>query len=166
MSTEATPRAAGTPNALLPPIEAVDADAPVIVRLAITVNAPLADVWALHSDIDAWADWNPDIDRAELDAPLAPGARFRWLTHGLDITSTVYQVVPGKRVVWGGPVQGIEGVHVWTFHEQDGVVTVRTDESWSGAPVDAAPDDMRLALDHSLREWLRHLKDHAERRQR
>lgn len=159
-STEAD-EAAPTPELL--PIQAVDAQAPVVVRLSITVRAPLADVWALHTGIDAWADWNPDIDRAALDGPLAPGARFSWLTHGLDITSTVFQVVPGKRIVWGGPAQGIDGVHAWTFQESDGVVTVRTDESWSGPPVEARRDELQHMLTQSLEQWLRHLKARAER---
>ncbi|WP_406289473.1 SRPBCC family protein [Embleya sp. NBC_00896] len=145
------------------PIQAVDADAPVVVRLAVTIDAPLADVWALHTDIDAWADWNPDIDRAELDGPLREGARFRWFTHGLDIASTVYQVIPGRRIVWGGPAHGIDGVHAWTFHEADGVVTVRTDESWSGPSVDAQTDELRYALTQSLHGWLLALKARAER---
>jgi uncharacterized protein YndB with AHSA1/START domain len=142
----------------------VDENAPVVVRLSTTVNAPLATVWAVHTDIDSWAGWNPDIERAELDGPLAPGASFRWLTHGLDITSTVRQLVPGRRIVWGGPSQGIDGVHVWTFKETDGVVTVHTEESWSGAPVDAQPEQLRQALEQSLEAWLSHLKTEAERR--
>ncbi|MCX4904384.1 SRPBCC family protein [Streptomyces sp. NBC_00878] len=146
----------------LAPIQAVDAEAPITVRLSITVRAPLADVWALHTDIGAWADWNPDIDRASLDGPLVPGTRFHWLTHGLDITSTIYQVVPGRRIVWGGPAQGIDGVHAWTFEESDGVVTIRTDESWSGPPVDAQPEELRSGLTQSLEQWLLHLKRRAE----
>lgn len=160
-TSTATESADHTPA--LAPIQAVDAEAPVVVRLSITVHAPLADVWALHTDIDGWADWNPDIDRAALDGTLAPGARFRWLTHGLDITSTVHQVVPGKRIVWGGPAQGIDGVHAWTFQEHDGVVTIRTDESWSGPPVDAQRDELHHMLTQSLEQWLRHLKARAER---
>lgn len=142
----------------------VDETAPVIVRLSATINAPLAEVWALHTDIDAWAEWNPDIDRVEFTGPLVPGAGFRWQTHGLDITSTVQQVLPGRRIVWGGPAHGIEGVHVWTFAEQDGVVTVHTEESWSGAPVEAQPAQLRQALEQSLTSWLQLLKTTAEQR--
>ncbi|MFI6445915.1 SRPBCC family protein [Kitasatospora sp. NPDC050543] len=163
MSTDA-PDAILDSTTALGPIQAVDSDAPVVVRLAVTVNAPLAEVWALHTDIAAWPEWNPDIDRADLDRPLAPGATFTWRTHGLDITSTVYQIVPGRRIVWGGPAQGIDGVHVWTFQERDGVVTIRTDESWSGAPVLAQPDELRGALHHSLERWLHCLKERAESR--
>lgn len=98
------------------------------------VDAPLERVWALHTDIDAWADWNTDVDQARLDGPLLPGNSFYWKTHGMDITSTIREVVPGQRLVWGGPAGGIDGVHVWTFEQTGSQVTVRTEESWSGAP--------------------------------
>ncbi|WP_419667559.1 SRPBCC family protein [Streptomyces sp. 2-1] len=151
------------------PTHSVDEDAPVVVRLSTTVDAPLATVWALHTDIGSWADWNTDIDSVDFNGPLAPGASFRWLTHGLDITSTIREVVPGERIVWGGPAHGIEGVHVWTFEKTGGAtgertVTVRTEESWAGAPVEERPDEMREALRQSLESWLSRLRSEAERR--
>jgi uncharacterized protein YndB with AHSA1/START domain len=140
----------------------IDESAPVIVRLSTVVDAPLERVWALHTGIDAWAEWNADVDRAELDGPLLPGSSFRWRTHGLDITSTIREVVPGRRVVWGGPAGGIEGVHVWTFEQVGEQVTVHTEESWSGAPVDAAAEQLGEALHQSLTAWLACLKSRAE----
>ncbi|WP_198653858.1 MFS transporter [Actinocorallia populi] len=140
----------------------IDETAPVIVRLSTTIDAPLERVWALHTGIEAWPTWNGDIDSAVLDGPVEPGGSFRWSTHGLDITSTVYEVVPGERIVWGGPASGIDGVHVWTFTADGDRVTVRTEESWAGAPVDAAAEHLGQALRQSLESWLAALKDRAE----
>ncbi|MFG2991689.1 SRPBCC family protein [Streptomyces sp. NPDC048257] len=140
----------------------IDESAPVIVRLSTVIDAPLTTVWALHTDIAAWPAWNTDIDRAEADGPLRPGSSFSWRTHGLDITSTVQELVSGERIVWGGTVEGIAGVHVWTFEQSGERTTVRTEESWSGAPVDAAVDDLGKALHDSLEGWLSHLKNRAE----
>ncbi|MGW5369094.1 SRPBCC family protein [Streptomyces sp. NPDC004009] len=140
----------------------IDATAPVIVRLTAAIDAPLERVWALHTDVDAWADWNTDVDQARLDGPLLPGNSFHWKTHGMDITSTIREVVPGRRLVWGGPAGGTDGVHVWTFEQAGGQVTVRTEESWSGAPVDAAPQQLGQALEQSLTAWLTCLKTCAE----
>ncbi|RRQ73129.1 Shy6-polyketide cyclase [Streptomyces griseofuscus] len=140
----------------------IDETAPVIVRLSTLIDAPLERVWALHTDIDTWARWNADVDQAELDGPLLPGNSFRWKTHGLDITSTIREIVPGRRLVWGGPANGIEGVHVWTFEQTGSQVTVHTEESWSGAPVDAAADQLHQALQQSLTTWLASLKARAE----
>ncbi|GIH63808.1 SRPBCC family protein [Microbispora siamensis] len=132
----------------------IDRNAPVVVELETTVHAPIEKVWRLHTDIDAWPSWNPDISSARLRGDLAVGATFDWETHGLVIASTVAELVPGRRVVWGGPAHGIDGVHVWTFEETDGGVLVRTRESWAGPPVEADPEGMRAALEGSLRAWL------------
>lgn len=140
----------------------IDETAPAIVRLSTTIDAPLETVWALHTGIAAWPAWNPDIDQAELDGPLLPGSSFAWRTHGLDISSTVYELVPGERIVWGGPAAGITGIHVWAFEQSGGRVTVRTEESWSGDPVAAAADELTKALHDSLENWLAHLKSRAE----
>ncbi|MEU6986727.1 SRPBCC family protein [Streptomyces sp. NPDC046324] len=141
----------------------IDETAPVIVRLSTVIDAPLERVWALHTGIDAWADWNADIDRAELEGPLLPGHSFTWTTHGMDITSTVHEIVPGERLVWGGPAHGIEGIHVWTFERTGSrITTVHTEESWSGAPVDAATEELGQALNASLTAWLAALKARAE----
>ncbi|MEU7725834.1 SRPBCC family protein [Streptomyces sp. NPDC040724] len=141
---------------------AIDETAPAIVRLSTVIDAPLERVWALHTDIDAWPSWNAHVDQAQLDGPLLPGHSFSWKTHGLDITSTIRELVPGERLVWGGPANGIEGIHVWTFERTGGQVTVRTEESWSGAPVDAAPAELGQALHDSLTAWLAALKNRAE----
>ncbi|MFB7177342.1 SRPBCC family protein [Streptomyces sp. NPDC056257] len=140
----------------------IDETAPVIVRLSTVIDAPLTTVWDLHTDIAAWPIWNTDVDQAVVDGPLAPGSSFTWRTHGLDISSTVRELVPGERIVWGGPAAGITGIHVWAFEEAGGRVTVRTEESWSGAPVDAATDELGKALHDSLQSWLSHLKARAE----
>ncbi|NJP88637.1 Shy6-polyketide cyclase [Nonomuraea sp. FMUSA5-5] len=140
----------------------IDETAPVIVRLSTTIDAPIERVWALHTGIDAWPSWNDAIDTATLTGPVEPGSSFRWTTHGLDITSTVFEVVPGERIVWGGPAGGIDGVHVWTFTADGDRVTVRTEESWAGAPVEAAAEQLRQALHASLQSWLAALKTRAE----
>ncbi|MFI7694820.1 MFS transporter [Nonomuraea sp. NPDC049655] len=145
-----------------PEMRTIDETAPVIVRLSTTIDAPIDRVWALHTGIDAWPTWNDDIDTATLIGPVEPGGSFRWTTHGLDITSTVFEVVPGERIVWGGPAGGIDGVHVWTFTADGDRVTVHTEESWAGAPVEAAAEQLGQALHASLESWLAALKTHAE----
>ncbi|MFI6002141.1 hypothetical protein ACIA98_17315 [Streptomyces sp. NPDC051366] len=93
---------------------------------------------------------------AVVEAPLST------VWDGLDITSTVHELVPGKRIVWGGPAGGITGIHVWTFEQNGDRTSVRTEESWSDAPVEAAADDLGKALQDSLDNWLSHRKARAE----
>lgn len=140
----------------------IDSDAPVITRDEILISAPIQTIWNIQTDVSAWPSWQPDVDRAEADGPLAVGSVFRWQTAGLDITSTVEEVDAPRRIVWGGPAQGITAVHVWTFDEQAGGVRVSTAESWQGDAVAAQPEAMQAALDDSLRTWLENLKRAAE----
>ncbi|MGW7369543.1 SRPBCC family protein [Streptomyces sp. NPDC054841] len=137
----------------------------IATRHEITIDAPVETVWHLHTDINAWPTWNTGIDTAELSGEPAVGASFRWLTHGLDITSTVMAVEPNRLIVWGGPTAGIDGIHRWTLEPREGGGTlVVTEESWAGPPVDADPEGMLTALDQSLVAWLRDLKRTAEGR--
>jgi uncharacterized protein YndB with AHSA1/START domain len=141
----------------------INRNAPVVVELDITVNAPLETVWNLHTDIDAWSKWNADITRAHLRGELRAGTVFDWETAGLAITSTVAEVSPMGRIAWGGPAHSIDGIHVWTFEATEAGVVVRTRESWDGEPVLADPAGMHAALEGSLRTWLDELKSVAER---
>ena len=140
----------------------INAEAPVVTRDEIVIRAPIQTIWDIQTDVSGWPSWQPDVDGAEADGPLTEGSVFRWQTAGLDITSTVEKVDAPRRIVWGGPAQGIVAVHVWTLEEQDEGVLVRTAESWEGEPVRAQPETLQAALDGSLRAWLENLKRTAE----
>ncbi|WP_200961703.1 SRPBCC family protein [Paenibacillus sp. Soil724D2] len=140
----------------------VDRNAQVIVDLSIEINAPQETVWRIQTGIDQWPTWQKNVSQARLSAPITVGTTFQWETHGLSIVSTIREVDPLRRIVWGGPVQGIEGVHVWTITPTLEGVVVYTTESWDGPPVAADPDGMRAALTSSLEAWLADLKTTAE----
>jgi hypothetical protein len=140
----------------------VDVDAPVVARHDIHVQAPLTSVWALHVDVNGWTRWNSDMTSAHLDGPFAPGATFQWESYGFPVTSSVYEVEPHRRILWGGTAGGITGVHEWLFTPVAGGVHVETNESFAGAPVDADAVGMQSLLDASLEDWLRHLKEASE----
>ncbi|GAB7188331.1 SRPBCC family protein [Kitasatospora sp. Ki12] len=53
---------------------------------------------------------------------------------------------------------------MWTFEQTGDQVTVHTEESWSGEPVDAMPEELGQALRTSLESWLTCLKNRAEKR--
>ncbi|MDM4719347.1 SRPBCC family protein [Micromonospora sp. WMMA1363] len=140
----------------------VDQDAVVVVEASIVVAASLEAVWRLHTDVDRWPTWQHDIDQARLEGPVSPGSTFAWQTQGLSIVSTISDVRPLRRIAWGGPAHGIDGIHVWTFETRRDGVHVHTAESWDGPPVTADPDGMRSALASSLTAWLAALKTAVE----
>jgi uncharacterized protein YndB with AHSA1/START domain len=140
----------------------INTEAPVITRDEILINAPVKKIWEIQTHVSAWPAWQPDVDGSESEGPLEVGSVFRWQTAGLDITSTVQEIDPPRRIVWGGPAQGISAVHAWTLEPQEDGVLVKTQESWEGEPVDAQVETLQGALDKSLRDWLENLKRTAE----
>src|SRR3954447_2315690 len=140
----------------------IDREAPVLAHHQIDIRASLADVWRLHTDVNRWTDWQRDITEAHIERPMEPGESFAWSSFGFPVTSTVYDLTDHARVLWGGTAGGITGIHEWRFAETPDGVHVVTEESFSGAPVDAARDTMQQTLDMSLGAWLGHLKRAAE----
>ncbi|WP_204249256.1 SRPBCC family protein [Paenibacillus tuaregi] len=140
----------------------VDRNAQVIVDLSIEIEASQETVWQIQTGIEQWPTWQKDITQVRLSGPIASGSMFQWETHGLQINSTILEVAPMKRIVWGGPAHGIEGVHVWSITPIAKGVLVHTVESWDGPPVAADPNGMRAALEASLKAWLAALKSTAE----
>ncbi|MFF0018466.1 SRPBCC family protein [Streptomyces sp. NPDC005374] len=141
-----------------------DETAPVISRKSIVVHAPLNTVWKVQTDVENWPTWQPGVTSLVKDTPgpLRSGSVFRWATEGLDITSTVKKVKHGKCLAWGGPAQGIDAIHVWTFTPVKDGVLVHTEESWTGAPVVANTAFLQTALDASLQNWVNNLKNKSE----
>ena len=109
------------------------------------IAAPPDAVWRPHTDVDARSTWATTSPRHTLAGPFAPGAAFTWPTHGLRVTSTVYQVEPQQHTLWGGPSDGVTGIHAWNFTAVPGGGRVDTEESWSGVPIEAARSDMQAA---------------------
>jgi hypothetical protein len=82
----------------------------------------------------------------------------------MKVTSTVKTVVPGRCIAWGAPVNGITGVHLWTFKPVKGGVLATTEESWAGPPVDADVPGNQSSLDKGLGDWVNRLKVTSEQR--
>lgn len=148
----------------------------------IVIDAPLSTVWKLQTDVERWPAWQPPVTGSErLDTgPLRRGSRFHWTTPApatpttpatvLGITSTVQQLQRGTCVLWRGPAVGEglridEGVHLWTFTKaKGGGVHVHTEETWTGAQVEADVPTATAALGWGLETWLSDLKAAAEAR--
>jgi uncharacterized protein YndB with AHSA1/START domain len=140
----------------------VDRAAPVIAVHEIDIEAPRDTVWRLHADVNAWPTWQTAITDAHIDGVLEPGVSFDWTSYGFSVTSTVYDVTEGARVLWGGTSGGITGIHEWVFSDTPDGVRVTTTESFAGEPVEADAQGMLKLLDASLAAWLANLKTAAE----
>jgi uncharacterized membrane protein len=156
--------------------EGVDANAKIRYQADVVIDAPLRTVWDLQTGVRDWPSWQAAVKTSErLDhGPLRKGSRFRWTTPAsptttLVVTSTVRQLQRQSCVLWDGPAvsEGLTvdaGVHLWTFREVDGGVLVHTEETWTGAQVEADVPAATQALGASLDQWLLDLKTTAEAR--
>ncbi|MEI5520918.1 SRPBCC family protein [Streptomyces brasiliscabiei] len=161
--------------------EGVDRTALIRYQADVVIDAPLSTVWKLQTDVENWPSWQAPVLGAErLDhGPLRKGSRFRWTTPApatpttpattLEITSTVRQLERGVCLLWSGPAVGEglrvdEGVHLWRFEKVRGKVRVHTEETWTGAQVEADVPTATEALGRGLEAWLRDLKTTAEAR--
>ncbi|GAA4785581.1 SRPBCC family protein [Streptomyces ziwulingensis] len=157
----------------------VDPGALIRYRTDVVIKAPVRIVFKLQTDVERWPSWQAPVSSIKrLDpGPLREGSRFRWTTPApatpttpdttLEITSTVRQLDRNSCIRWAGPAVGVglridEGVHVWKFTEVKGGVRVQTEESWTGAQVEADVPTATAVLGGGLEQWLRELKATAE----
>jgi hypothetical protein len=140
----------------------IDSSAPVVSRGDILIKAPLDTIWRIQTGISAWTTWRPTVNAGRLDGQLQAGSVFEWEEGGLKIVSTVQELLPLRRIVWTGPAQGINAIHVWEFTPTPEGVRVHTEESWSGDVAQANAATLRPLLDNALQEWLVRLKETSE----
>ena len=143
----------------------INLEAPAIASSETYVNAPLSSVWAVHTDIRAWPEWNSEITFVDLSGPLLPGTQFRWKSGGVWITSVLQVVEPEQQIVWTGRAPlGIRAIHTWTFEPQGEATRVLTEESFEGLLVRIFKSLMRQMLARSLEKGITALKMESERR--
>ncbi|MEV5819119.1 SRPBCC family protein [Micromonospora haikouensis] len=184
--SSASAATAGGPSGSIPSAPApltcagrgVDPAAKIRYRTETLIEAPLHTIWKLQTDVEHWPSWQPVVTSAErLDrGALRPGSQFRWTTPvpetpntpatTLSITSTVHQLKHNTCIRWSGPAVGeglrIDmGVHVWNFTPVKGGVLVRTEETWTGAQVEADVPTSTAYLGYGLEAWLSDLTNAA-----
>jgi uncharacterized membrane protein len=55
---------------------AIDSAAPVLAHHEVEIQAPLAEVWRLHTDVNAWTTWQSDITTASIEGAFQVGNSF------------------------------------------------------------------------------------------
>lgn len=92
----------------------INTAAPVITRDEILLHAPIETIWEIQTDVAGWPSWQPEVDGAQIDGPLAVGSAFAgkqpawtYLDRRGDRPSSPHRL--------GRPAQGIVAVHVWTL---------------------------------------------------
>ena len=129
----------------------------------IEIHAPVTTVWKIHSDINTWEKWHPDISSALLKGTLEAGSTFEWKSDGYKLKSTIMEAAENNILGWKGAGFGASAIHVWEFITLDnGNTLVRTKESMDGWLVKLFKGMMNKKLNDSLDTWLTALKDQSE----
>jgi hypothetical protein len=140
----------------------INLKAPAIAQHEIIIQAPLATIWQILTDINRWSDWYPSVSQSKLEGSLAPGSVFRWKSGGTPIQSTIQEVEPQRQLSWTGKALGTRAIHIWKLEPQAEGILVKTEESFEGWLVSFFKGTMQRTLDTSLQAWLDHLKQRAE----
>ena len=87
-----------------------------VERAAITIDAPIAVVWAVFTDVEKWPTWTQSVTSVELiDGPMRLGAKARIRQPQLPtVVWTVTEWNPGKSWTWTaiGPGARTQASHV------------------------------------------------------
>jgi uncharacterized protein YndB with AHSA1/START domain len=133
-------------------------------RAEITIHAPAEQVWRLLTEVDRWPAWNPAVASAAMHGPLREGTLFVWKSQGFQISSTLSEIDPPKRLCWSGSAFGTRAFHLWEIETVGDKVLVTTFETFDGWVPWLFKASMQKKLDETLPAWLQALKQAAERR--
>ncbi len=140
----------------------INQQAPLIAKKDIFIQAPPQAIWKIHTDINAWSQWQPGITLSKLEGAPIVGAVFQWKSGGITINSTVQVVEPNERIGWTGKATGTQAKHIWTLKPDKSGTLLTTEESMDGWLINVLKVVMPKFLDESLDIWLQSLKKQAE----
>jgi hypothetical protein len=109
------PPAAGQPGATGPGKK----EAPMMVGPDIIADVPLADAWALVSNVDKWSDWNSRISGVTHTAAVAEGAVISYVDGGKKIEASVTEFKDQSLLVWEGSATGSRVRLRWMLKAMD-----------------------------------------------
>lgn len=142
--------------------EVIDRNAPVVVKTAITIDAPPAEVWRVLADVARWPEWNELIGSATLEGPLTAGSTIAWTVGDMDIRSRLVAVDVEQGLDWDGLDGDTRGLHSWRLVAEGEGTRVTNVESLSGGSADAQPGAVTEQLTQFLNAWNEQLKVEVE----
>jgi hypothetical protein len=118
---------------------------------------PPEAIWPWLVRATRWHEHYANCKRLRIDggaAELSPGARFRWWTFGVPVTTVVEDWAPGERLAWSGTGLGARGYHAWILEPTAGGCRFITEETQRGAAVWLGRPLLRRGLLVQHQRWL------------
>jgi uncharacterized protein YndB with AHSA1/START domain len=75
-----------------------------VLQAQIDINAPVAKVWELISDVSRMPQWSPQCRVMKAMGPVRPGTRRNRMF--LSTTSTITEVIPEYKLAFRGNANG------------------------------------------------------------
>ena len=136
-------------------------NAPVQATSTITIDAPIAIVWAVATDVSRWPNWYDYLKNAQVQDGFVAGAKLSYggaIKHDLAIA----KVEDRRLAMIYGTMLGYSGVTRWDFKETAVEQTqVTFTESSEGFLIALLYSNEKLS--EHLSDWLKKLKAEAER---
>ena len=133
----------------------------ITIEASDVIQSEIKAIWKLMSEVNRWPEWNKAISFARLEGVFVKGTPFRW-TSGVNIRSTLEDVIINKRIVWSTKSVGVKTVQSWEFKRTDEGVLVFVSQSAEGWLTKIASQAVTKKLHKNLNEFLFSLKRAAE----
>lgn len=140
----------------------INENASVKSKNQIEIDAPLATVWDVLTDINNWANWQKAVSETIVDGEIKEGTRFNWKAGGLSFKSRIHTVNSMSMFGWTGTTFGASAIHNWTFKEKDNKTIVKVEESLQGVFPRLFRGYFQKNLDAGVRTNLEELKTASE----
>lgn len=140
----------------------INENASVKSKNQIEIDAPLATVWDVLTDINNWANWQKAVSETIVDGEIKEGTRFNWKAGGLSFKSRIHTVNSMSMFGWTGTTFGASAIHNWTFKEMDNKTIVKVEESLQGVFPRLFRGYFQKNLDAGVRTNLEELKTASE----
>jgi hypothetical protein len=134
----------------------------ITIEASDVIQSEIKAIWKLMSEVNRWPEWNKAISFARLEGVFVKGTPFRW-TSGVNIRSTLEDVIINKRIVWSTKSVGVKTVQSWEFKKTDEGVLVFVSQSAEGWLTKIASQAVTKKLHKNLNEFLFSLKHAAEK---
>ena len=138
--------------------------APAVETADAYIEAPIASVWSILSDLENWPSWNKGVSKIRVNGPVKPGTSFAWVGGGSKIVSRLEEVDPPNRIAWSGKTLGIRAMHVWELSQKGEGTQVHTEESFEGLVARLFRRVAKRTLAKALDQGISSLKAEAESR--
>ena len=139
------------------------------IATEILIEAPPERVWAVLTDLDAYSEWNPFIERASGRVRVGERLQLRIRPPGksaMGFSPVVLTAQPGVALRWRGRVllPGVfDGEHAFLLTERDGGTHLLHEERFSGVLVPLLGRAMKMPTKAGFEAMNRALKARAER---